>query len=193
MARSRVWEQLHKKLLDRLGQDDRIDWSRASLDSAVIPAPEGAKDRAEPDGSRQIGLQAPPRGRPKRYPTHSKALGGQRPRLKDARRGGGCGGTGARATGPPWKTTQAPEEASRRQRLRLPTLPRSLEEEGYHPAIARRGVESSERLGRHRWVVERTLSWLNRYRRLKVRYERRADVHQGLLELGCALICWNRA
>ncbi len=53
-------------------------------------------------------------------------------------------------------------------------------------------VESSERLGRHRWVVERTLSWLNRYRRLKVRYERRADVHQAFLELGCALICWNR-
>ncbi len=30
---------------------------------------------------------------------------------------------------------------------------------------ARRGVDPSERLGRHRWVVERTLSWLNRYRR----------------------------
>ena len=42
------------------------------------------------------------------------------------------------------------------------------------------------------FLVERTLSWLNRYRRLKVRYERRADVHQGVLELGCALICWNR-
>ncbi len=45
------------------------------------------------------------------------------------------------------------------------------------PRIARRSVESSERLGRHRRVVERTLSWLNRYRRLKVRYERRADIH----------------
>ena len=41
------------------------------------------------------------------------------------------------------------------------------------------------------WVVERTLAWLNRYRRLKVRYERRADVHQAFLGLGCALICWN--
>ena len=41
-------------------------------------------------------------------------------------------------------------------------------------------------------LVERTLSWLNRYRRLKVRYERRADVHQAFLDLGCALICWNQ-
>ena len=58
--------------------------------------------------------------------------------------------------------------------------------------IARRGVERSDRLGRHRWVVERTLAWLNRYRRLTVRYERRADIHQAFLSLGCALICWNR-
>ena len=40
-------------------------------------------------------------------------------------------------------------------------------------------------------VVERTLAWLNRYRRLKVRYERRADGRQAFLDLGCALICWS--
>ena len=43
--------------------------------------------------------------------------------------------------------------------------------------------------GRHRWVVERTLSWLLGFRRLGVRYERRPDVLQGLLHLACALIC----
>jgi transposase len=62
---------------------------------------------------------------------------------------------------------------------------------GIVPRIARRGVESSERLGRHRWVVERTLAWLNRFRRLTVRYERRADIHQAFLSLGCSLICWQ--
>jgi transposase len=46
-------------------------------------------------------------------------------------------------------------------------------------------------LGRHRWVVERTLVWLNRYRRLTVRYERRADIHLTFLTLGCALTCWQ--
>ncbi len=68
---------------------------------------------------------------------------------------------------------------------------RALRKRGIKARIARRGIDSSERLGRHRWVVERTLSWLNRFRRLKVRYERRADVHQAFLELGCALICWR--
>jgi transposase len=58
--------------------------------------------------------------------------------------------------------------------------------------IARRGVESRDRLGRHRWVVERTLAWLNRFRRLTIRYERRADIHQAFLTLGCALICFNQ-
>jgi IS5 family transposase len=59
------------------------------------------------------------------------------------------------------------------------------------PRIARKGIDSSERLGRYCWVVERTGAWLNRFRRLKVRYERRADIHQAFLDLGCALICWR--
>ena len=56
--------------------------------------------------------------------------------------------------------------------------------------IARKGIDSSQRLGRHRWVVERTLAWLNRFRRLTVRYERRADIHHAFLTLGCCLICF---
>jgi IS5 family transposase len=60
------------------------------------------------------------------------------------------------------------------------------------PRIARRGVETSERLGQHRWIVERTLAWLNRFRRLAIRYERRADIHEAFVILGCALICLNQ-
>ncbi len=63
----------------------------------------------------------------------------------------------------------------------------ALRARGIIPRLARRGIDSSERLGRHRWVVERTLSWLLGCRRLGVRYERRADLLQGLLHLACAL------
>jgi len=38
-----VWEQLHRKLLDRLGEADQIDWERASLDSSSVAAPGGAE------------------------------------------------------------------------------------------------------------------------------------------------------
>jgi IS5 family transposase len=72
-----------------------------------------------------------------------------------------------------------------------PRCRQALRKRGILPRIARKGIESRERLGRHRWVVERTLSWLNRFRRLTVRYERRADIHQAFLSLGCALICWK--
>jgi phosphoglycerate dehydrogenase-like enzyme/transposase len=63
---------------------------------------------------------------------------------------------------------------------------------GITPRIARRDSEASERLGRHRWVVERTLAWLARFRRLTVRYERRAAIHRAFLVLACALVCWHR-
>ena len=68
---------------------------------------------------------------------------------------------------------------------------RALRARGITPRIARPGVESGRKLGRYRWVVERTLAWLGRYRRLVIRWERRADIHLAFLDLGCALICFN--
>ena len=59
------------------------------------------------------------------------------------------------------------------------------------PRIARKGIESRERLGRHRWVAERDFAWLHRNRRLLVRYERDPALHDAFLDLGCALICWQ--
>ena len=66
-----------------------------------------------------------------------------------------------------------------------------LRERNITPRIARRGVESSERLGRYRWVIERTFSWLHRFRKLRVRYERTAEIYKALTLLGCCLICYR--
>lgn len=63
---------------------------------------------------------------------------------------------------------------------------------GITPRIARKGVDSSQRLGRHRWVVERTHAWMARLRRLAVRYEEREDIHLAFVTLGCALVCLNQ-
>ena len=40
---------------------------------------------------------------------------------------------------------------------------KALGKRGIKCRIARKGVESSEKLGRHRWVAERTLAWLGKY------------------------------
>jgi transposase len=53
-------------------------------------------------------------------------------------------------------------------------------------------METSERLGRHRWVVERTLAWLARFHRLHSAHERRADIHKAFVPLGRAPICLNQ-
>jgi transposase len=57
--------------------------------------------------------------------------------------------------------------------------------------FGRRRTSHGGGLGVFRWVVERTLAWLQRFRRLAVRYERHDRVHHAFLTLGCALICWN--
>jgi transposase len=78
-----------------------------------------------------------------------------------------------------------------------------LGDRGYHSKRPRLGCESAESgrssrhqraahgsgLGRQRWVVERTLSWLHQHRRLRLRYERRADIHEAFVAIACSLIC----
>ena len=68
----------------------------------------------------------------------------------------------------------------------------------YIPHVRQRGEEvlAKKRNLRHRakrWVVERTHSWIDRYRKLLVRYEKRADSYEGLLEIACALIVFRQS
>ncbi len=79
--------------------------------------------------------------------------------------------------------------------------------EGYHNILAAKRSRTSRQpqdrgpksltqhtdpaQGVHRWVVERTLSWLHQFRRLRVRYERRADIHEAFMALGCVIMCWR--
>jgi transposase len=93
--------------------------------------------------------------------------------------------------GRPGRPRKRPKKLHADKGYDFPRCRKALRKRGITPRIARRGIDSSERLGRHRWVVERTLAWLGRYRRLAVRYERRADIHEAFLHLCCSLICLN--
>jgi transposase len=66
-----------------------------------------------------------------------------------------------------------------------------LRRRGITPRIARPKADTSKRLGRYRWVAERSFAWLHRNRRLLVRYERDPDLHDAFLHLGAAMICWQ--
>jgi transposase len=58
--------------------------------------------------------------------------------------------------------------------------------------IARKGVESSTKLGKHRWVIERTISWLFSYHRLGIRYDRKATHYCAFLTLAATLSCYKK-
>jgi len=69
---------------------------------------------------------------------------------------------------------------------------RQLRRRGITPEIARRKTAHGSGLGRARWVVERTFAWLHHFKRLLVRYDRRAEIHEAFLALGCCLVCFRR-
>lgn len=58
--------------------------------------------------------------------------------------------------------------------------------------LARRREEHGSGLGKDRWPIERTISWLHQFRRLRVRYDRRADIHEAFVSLACSMICWRK-
>ena len=69
---------------------------------------------------------------------------------------------------------------------------RYLRRRGITARIARIGVDFSERLDRHRWVVERTISWLLAFRRLAIRYDRSATTITAVATLAVTVICARR-
>jgi transposase len=60
------------------------------------------------------------------------------------------------------------------------------------PMVAKRRTEHGSGLGKFRYVVEACFDWLFNWRRLRLRYEKRDDIHDAFLILGCCMICWKR-
>jgi transposase len=73
------------------------------------------------------------------------------------------------------------------EKIRQPLRQRQIK-----PLIAKRYCENGSGLGKFRYVVEAAFHWLFNQRRLRVRYEKRDDIHQAFLIIGCFLICWRR-
>lgn len=61
---------------------------------------------------------------------------------------------------------------------------------GIKAYIPKRG-QDEHGLGKFRWFIERTLSWLHQFRRLRIRWDRKPEIHQAFLSLASALICYR--
>ncbi|WP_419249248.1 IS5 family transposase [Streptomyces luteogriseus] len=189
-SKARVWAKLHRLVLDELGVRGELDWSRCAIDSVNM--------RALKKGD-LTGPNPVDRGK---Y--------GSKIHLVTERTGlplsvgiSGANTHDSQALIP--LVRRIPPIRSRRGRRRrrlgklhgdkgydYDHLRRWLRNRGITPRIARKGTDSSQRLGRHRWTIERTMAWLAGCRRLHRRYERKASRFLAFTSIACTLICYRQ-
>ncbi|WP_433258867.1 IS5 family transposase [Streptosporangium sp. CA-135522] len=185
-----VWNALHELLLAELHAADRLDWSKAVIDSSQVralkggpktgPSPvdrgkTGSKHRVITDGN-GIPLAVSLGGGNRNDILQLMPLVEAIPPV--------CGKVGKPRRGP--KTLYA-GRAYDHDRYR-----RQLRDKRIEPIIARRGTAHGSGLGVHRWVVEQTIALLHWFRRLRIRWEIRDDIHEAFMTLASAIICWRR-
>ncbi|NNJ03431.1 IS5 family transposase [Streptomyces sp. PKU-MA01144] len=185
---ARVWAKLHRLVLDELGARGELDWSRCAIDSVSLRAGKrGPLTGPNPTDRGKLGskihLITDRNGLP-------LSLGISGANMHDSQ------GLEPLVRGiPPIRSRRGPR---RRRPGKLHAdkgydyLRRWLRERGIRHRIARKGIESSQRLSRHRWVVERTVSWPAGCRRLHRRYERKPDHFLAFVGIAAALICHRR-
>ncbi|WP_435840778.1 IS5 family transposase [Streptomyces cinnamoneus] len=180
-----VWDQLHRVLLRKLRAAGKLDWSRAVIDSARAGGPAGPKsgpspvDRARPGSKHHILTDG------QGIPLAVSLTGGNRnditqllPLLDKVPAVAGVVG----------RPRQRPDMILADRAYDHDKYRRLLRERGIRPLIAERGQPHGSGLGVLRWVVERTISWLHGFRRLRIRWERRDDIHEAFLGLATCLI-----
>ena len=185
-----IWTMLHQVILNWLGEVDGVDWSRASVDSVSVRAKRGGEHTGpNPTDRGKAGSKfhflVDRQGVPLAVQLtaanvhDAKLLEPLVDAVQPIRR----------PIGEPGRPRKRPAKLHADKAYDFGSARRALRERGITPRIARRGVESSERLGRVRWVVERTQAWVVAFRKLAVRYDRHAASVLAFLHLACALIC----
>jgi len=185
-----VWQRLHEMLLAELRAADLLDFSRAAVDGSHVRAMKGGPatgpspvDRSRTGSKHHVIVEA------HGIPLAATLTGGNRndvtqliPLLQAVPPVRGKRGRPRRRPDRVYADRGYDHDKYRRQ----------VRELGITPVIARRGTEHGSGLGVYRWVAEAAFALLHWFRRLRIRWEIRDDIHQAFLTLGCAIICWRR-
>lgn len=184
-----VWEQLHRLLLSELRGADKLDWDRAIVDSSLIRAMRGGeKTGPNPTDRGRLGSKH-----------HVLVNGDGVPlvvSLTEANRNDVQEAIPLVVNIPPvggkrGRPKQKPASLYGDRGYDSKDLRWILRWLGIRPYIAERNTEHGSGLGKIRWVVERTIAWLHNFRRLRIRWERREDIHEALMKVAASLICFN--
>jgi transposase len=182
-----VWQRLHEALLAELNAADKLDWSRAAVDSGSVRAVGGGKETGpNPTDRRKLGTKHHVLTEGHGLPLATELSGANRHDITKLLKL--VVGIPA-VRGKPGRPRSRPERLYADRAYDSEDARRLLACMGIQPHIARRGAKHGSGLGRYRYVVERTISWLHQQRRLRVRYDRRDDIHDGFLKCTCCLIC----
>src|SRR5215469_5389887 len=183
-----VWAKLHQVLLTRLDNAHLINWSRAAVDSTFARAFEGVQgsgknptDRGRPGVKQHVLVDAngvPLAGdiTPANIPEIKELLPlvdscGPLDEIEEPQR------VPDKMYGDP-----AYDSEPHRQELR---------ERGIAPELAKRNTEHGSGLGVYRWVVERTISWLHGFRKMRLVTEKTEEMKFAFFNLAQALICFR--
>ncbi|WP_201698511.1 IS5 family transposase [Paraburkholderia hiiakae] len=185
-----VWKRIHETLLAELRRRGQLDMARAIVDSSSIRANgSGKKTGPNPTDRRKLGskhhiivdAQGIPlavilTGANVHDVTQLDALVDAIPCLRGKR----------------GRPLRKPKIVQGDRGYSSDAHRRRLRERGITPLLARLRAPHGSGLGKTRWVVERSIAWLHSFRRLKIRYERHAYIHEAFLSLACSMICWSR-
>jgi transposase len=184
-----TWVKIHGTLLGRLRGADKIDWSRALIDSSMVRAAYGGGatgpspvDRGKAGSKHHVITDA------NGIPLVCSVTAANRNDISEMAPLVNALPAVAGQPGHPRRKPDAMQgdlgydSEPHRQGLRLM---------GIEPILPEKVIDDDSGLGATRWPVERTLSWLHQNRRLRIRYERRPDIHHAFLILGCIKICAN--
>ncbi|WP_168221452.1 IS5 family transposase [Actinomadura sp. WMMA1423] len=185
-----VWERLHRLLLEELHAAGQLDWSRAVIDSSHVRALKGGP---------QPGPSPVDRGRP--GSKHHVLTDGHGTPLALSLTGGNRNDVTQLmplldrvppVRGRVGHPRRRPEQLLADRGYDHDKYRRLVWAKGIKPVIARRGDPHGSGLGVHRYVVERTIALLHWFRRLRIRWETRDDIHEAFMTLAAAIICWRR-
>jgi transposase len=184
-----IWAALHRLLLAELRGADRLDWSRAPIDAAFAKAPlGGAATGPNPTGRGKSGtkhhLVTDAQGVPLAATTTAANVNEVTMLLPlvDAI---------PPVAGKVGRPRRRPDRVQGDRGYDAEGNREGLRGRGIEPVLAERNTGHGSGLGVFRWFVERTLSWLHRKGRLRLRWDRLPEVHDAFLQLTCSLICVN--
>src|SRR5919108_742390 len=182
-----VWQRLHAVLLAELNGADQIDWGRALIDASFVKAPHGGEDTGpNPTDRGKSGSKHHVMTDAQGVPLSATVTAANVPEVTQVFQ---VLTAMPPVGGKPGPARQKPERLQGDEAYHSGPVRWLLRWLGITPVLAQRGREHGSGLGVLRWYVERTISWLHAFGRLRRRLDRLTELQEAFLRLACALIC----